>query len=113
MSKQEEKAEALETLKKYVKKDSTLYVILRHVSRSGMSRSISVLAKDPKGNMIDLTFPASVFLDYSIDKKNGGVKIGGCGMDMGFALVNTLAVKILCPDKYDGDIAYSVKHHWL
>jgi len=81
--------QALEVLKSCVHVGDTLFTILRHVSQSGMSRNISVLTKD----MRDISYYVAVVLERPW-AKDGSVKIGGCGMDMGFALVNSLSYKL-------------------
>lgn len=67
----------------------TIYTALKHCSRSGMSRSISVYVV-LHGRIVKLDHLISDLTNRKIDKNNGGVKIGGCGMDMGFALVNEM-----------------------
>lgn len=79
------KDEARKVLLDELKPGDTINCILRHVSRSGMSRSISLLKGDS-----DITYYAALVLGDKIDQKNGGIKIGGCGMDMGFSLVYNL-----------------------
>lgn len=104
--------EARESLAKLVSRGDTVYTILRHVSRSGMSRSISMFViKD--GEPVELDYWASRLLGNRFDQDNGGLKIGGAGMDMGFALVYNLSVAMFCPGKYDHNSAYSLKHRWL
>lgn len=66
-----------------------VYAKLNHVSASGMSRSIS-LKINIEGELNDITFFAARVLGDKIDAKNGGIKITGCGMDMGFALYDNL-----------------------
>jgi hypothetical protein len=66
---------------------STVSTVLRHVSSSGMSRSISVLHADSTGDISDVTWIVARVTGNKIDPKHGGIKMGGCGMDMGFALV--------------------------
>lgn len=64
---------------------------VRHTSRSGMSRSISAFA-NTKNEMVDLDWMiARAGLGFTLDNSRGGVKMGGCGMDMGFALVYNLS----------------------
>ncbi len=80
-------------------KDPTIYTLLRHCSRSGMSRSVSVfLVLNTKIVNSDRDNYKIVNIDYYVekvtgrkrDRNNGCVKIGGCGMDMGFALVDDM-----------------------
>jgi hypothetical protein len=87
------KIEAIEILREWIKPGDTLHTTVTHVSRSGMSRSIKLFrayCEDGQPRIQEITWLAARALDYSIDQKNGGVKIGGCGMDMGFHLVYSL-----------------------
>jgi hypothetical protein len=86
--------DALTALRGWVLPGSKLYTIVRSVSRDGMSRSISVLkAHDQPGSQeIDrLDWHVSVVLDLKLDTKNGGVRIHGVGMDMGFEVIYQLS----------------------
>lgn len=82
------KAESLTYLRKLLKPGDTVYTVLRHVSRSGMSRRID-LYKMSKDGPIWITGPVGRALDYN-EGKDGGLVVGGCGMDMGFHLVHSL-----------------------
>jgi hypothetical protein len=85
--------EAFTELRKIVRPGDTLYTVLRSVSRSGMSRSISVFKIDAKGpHRLDGLLAAA--LGYKFDCDNGGVKVGGAGMDMGFAVVYNLSAAL-------------------
>lgn len=86
-----DKAEAVAKLRDLLPPGSTVYTILRHVSRSGMSRSISAVAIREDGGVWELDGLVSRALGMTLDRNRGGVKMGGCGMDMGFALVYDLA----------------------
>jgi hypothetical protein len=84
--------------------------VLRHVSRSGMMRHISLFVA-VEGEVIDITYYAAVLLgDNRAD--DGGIKITGCGMDMGFSLVYNLS-RTLWPNGFDcigeGDGSYSTR----
>lgn len=100
-AKQREAAEAVERMREWVKPGDTLYTILRHVSRSGMSRSISVVTIDHAdgGRIYDLDYNVARALGEPIDRDRGGVKVSGCGMDMGFHLVYSLS-HALFPDGF-------------
>ena len=125
MSKATEKSEDRERARKalleMVKPGDTIYTVLRHVSRSGMSRSISVVVHTPEGPQ-DFSWAAARVLGASFDRRNDGVKVSGCGMDMGFHLVYSLSWAIFgpqgfacvgegCPsnDHFNGDKVYT--HH--
>jgi hypothetical protein len=66
----------------------TIYTVIRHVSASGMQREISVKMIDA-GRIIHLDYLVSTALGTRIGK-HGGLVVKGCGMDMGFALVDQI-----------------------
>lgn len=128
--KQEAKAKAHEWLLANVPQGSTVYTVLTNVSRSGMSRSIKCLVtvgtfKDDSARdaILDIGWHVSHFLGLPLDKANDwSVKIGGCGMDMGFHLVSSLAEtlgynaneKKFVSGIPDGKTnAYGLNHKWL
>ena len=83
------------------------YVICRHVSQSGMSRTISLHYFDSKaGRMFHLNYAAAVILDRRQDRTRDGIVCKGCGMDMGFDLVYALS----CAMTGDG---YAIEFLWL
>jgi hypothetical protein len=83
------KAQAIESLRTLLKPGDTVYTVLRHVSASGMSRDIDLYVfRDNKPQY--LTNYAATALDWPMSK-NKGIKVGGCGMDMGFHLVYSLS----------------------
>lgn len=93
-----EKAEAIATLRKFgVKPGATIYTIVKHCSRSGMQRSIAcyVVTRNKqydktKYEPTDISGLVARAIGARRDDKNGGVKQGGCGMDMGFHVVYCL-----------------------
>jgi hypothetical protein len=87
--KAEQKADR-ERLRGWIKPGDTVYTVLRHVSRSGMQRSISLLVMH-EGSIMDISGTAAGAMGDRFDRDQGGVKVGGCGMDMGFALVYELS----------------------
>lgn len=77
--------EARQQLRDLVKPGDVIQTILRHVSRSGMSRSISpVIEAD------DASWLVARAIDERVDQNHGGIKMQGAGMDMGFELVYRL-----------------------
>jgi hypothetical protein len=114
MNKAEQSA-ARDRLRETFKPGDTVHTVLRHVSRSGMSRSISVIDKGHN----DISYLVARALDMRIDQNNGGVKVTGCGMDMGFHLVYNLSYVLNkdgfgcigegCPsnDHHNGDRDYT------
>ena len=85
-----EEAEALADLRKRVKPGDTIFCVLRHVSRSGMMRVISFYEQrtDKELRMID--YSMGILLDHTRVPRGDGLRVGGCGMDMGFHMVYNL-----------------------
>lgn len=93
-----QQTEAIDKLREWLKPGDTLYTIVRHVARSGMSRTISVyLMQD--GKPFDVSYWVSRVIDDPIDQNTGGVKVAGCGMDMGFHVVYVVS-SVLFPDGF-------------
>lgn len=89
-TKQKEIQEAMESLREWIKPGDTIYTQIKSVSRSGMSRVIQLVQiKNNEPRWIGYTVAKAI--GHSYDSKREGVKIGGCGMDMGFALVYELS----------------------
>lgn len=88
--KEEEAEHAKLVLKARLPMGKEVYTVLRHVTKSGMSRSISLFIVENE-QIVDLTYFAARALDCRIDPKHGGVIRGGCGMDMGYDLVMSLS----------------------
>jgi len=73
-------------------KGTTIYTILRQVSRSGMTRHIGLVVIGPTPDVIfHPNYSASKLLEMRQDKRDDGLIVGGCGMDMGFHVVYELA----------------------
>lgn len=110
-----EVAEQRAKLLRWLKPGDTVYTVLDHVSKSGMSRDIRlVLMKvDDKGEPYTLhpNYAAQVLLGYSRAKRGDGLRVSGCGMDMGFSIVYNLSA-VLFPDGFEciGDKCPSNDH---
>ncbi len=91
--------ESLKQLREWIKPGDTVHTILRHVSRSGMQRTIGLVIAKKDGTMIHPNWHVANVTGYSLDPKREGLKIGGCGMDMGFALVYDLSRRLF-PDGF-------------
>ena len=129
---QAQQQEARDELRKMFPPGTTVPTILRHVSASGMSRAISVI--DP-ADLGDVSYLVARALGDRIDPRHGGVKVPGCGMDMGFHLVYSLSAVLYgdgwtctgsrCPSNVhvnertprDGNAehtdGYALSHRWL
>ena len=81
--------EAFDTLRKMLKPGDTVHTILDNVSRSGMSRDIRVVVLRD-GEAMHPNYSVSVLLGYPRAKRGDGMRVGGCGMDMGFHIVHSL-----------------------
>lgn len=66
-----------------------IYGLVRHVSKSGMMREISLFVVDGDGEMRDVTYHASCLTGWSIGRHRG-VRVAGVGMDMIFHLIDTI-----------------------
>jgi hypothetical protein len=122
-----EQVEAREKLRELLPPGTTVSTILRHVSRSGMQRSISPIIDGE-----DYSWLVRRAIGGIIDQRNGGIKRTGCGMDMGFDLVYSLSRALYpngfacigerCPSNdhsnHDpgpahGDGGYALEQRWL
>jgi len=101
----EDVEQARERLLELLKPGDRVYCILRHVSRSGMMRRISpVIIKG--GCTMNLDNWVGAVLDWPSAGTGEGIKVDGCGMDMGFHLIYSLS-SVLFKD------GYALKHEWL
>ena len=88
--KQSARDDAITALRETLKPGDTVYTVLRNVSRSGMTRSIDAyVIHGNSPHWISRRVAAAI--DAPFDEKRDAVKMGGCGMDMGFALVYQLS----------------------
>lgn len=81
------------SLLKWIKPGMTIYTKVNSVSRSGMSRNISLYAiipakKGEPARLANISYSASVVIGETL--KDGGLQVSGCGMDMCFQTVYTL-----------------------
>ena len=84
----------------FAKQDRPIvYTILRHVSASGMSRDISLFTI-VDGEKVNLTYSVAEVIGEKVRNSHGfnAIRIGGCGMDMGFALVHSLICSLYPTD---------------
>lgn len=144
-----ERTEAITELRSLLKPGQKVYTILRHCSASGMSRIID-LAIPVRNSMHEFPKREDGSIDYDakprvvqtglgirsigylaakavgdtfVNDGRYGIKVGGCGMDMGFSLVYNLGATLWPkgtkkphgrrngePDSAGG---YALKHEWL
>lgn len=86
-----ERAKSIEYLRgEYLKPGDTVYVILRHVSQSGMSRFVDLFVV--KNNRpLRITWNAAKALATRYDRKHEAIYVGGCGFCAAHAVVTDLA----------------------
>jgi hypothetical protein len=94
MKKSPEQEAAIKSLRKIFKPGDTVFTIARHVSRSGMSRAISVIQVKGKDEIREWDHLVAVALGEKVDPARRGIKIDGAGMDMGFELVYRLSMAL-------------------
>ena len=124
MTKKAENEEKIEDAKKFLrelldKNGRRVYTVLRHVSQSGMTRRISCLVakkedrftKEPCIQNID--YWVSLVTQFSIDSDKGGLRVGGCNMDMGFHLVYSLSRRLYKDIYKYGDSGYVLEQQWI
>lgn len=114
----QDKAEAIENLRKWIKRDERIYTVLRHRAASGMTRFIDMYyIRDNVPHRI--TWQAAKALGWTYCTKREALRIGGCGMDMGFHAVYSLSSVLFRDadtfrDSVTGeDAGYSLRHEWL
>ena len=89
----EEVTEAREQLLAMLKPGSTVWTVVKHVARSGMSRHISCyVIQGADIRWID-GYVAKV-TGYPVDREREALRVGGCGMDRGFEVVYDLGYRL-------------------
>lgn len=104
MSEVNEHDAAVARLREIFPRGATVSTLVRHVSQSGMTRVISVLANGEQGPE-DVSFLVARAVGRRLDKR-GGVVCRGVGMDMGFDLAYSLAGVLY------GE-GYALSHRWV
>ena len=98
-----EQERAIAELHKHLKPGDTVYTVLDHVSRSGMSRNIRVLIpytrEDGSIDHLHPNYLVAQAIGERQAKRGDGIVMGGCGMDMGFQLVYLLS-SYMFPDGF-------------
>lgn len=70
------------------RRKARVFVVLRHVSRSGMRRVIDFKVMTADNDVVSLTLVGADVYRYDYDRQ--GYIVDGAGMDMGFALVDSI-----------------------
>lgn len=75
-------------------KERRILCSVKHVSSSGMTRTIAMrevsVGKDGQVSILQFDWFFEQ-LGYRYDKNHNGISVGGCGMDMIFATINSIA----------------------
>jgi hypothetical protein len=123
-----------EEMREYLKPGTKVYTSLKHVSRSGMMRHISVFISQDE-HIRDITRNVAKVLNEK-RADDGGIKVSGCGSDMGFELIYNLGYALYpkgfncagkkcnsndhfngdrdySPSKVHKDGGYALKQEWL
>lgn len=127
-----QRAECVERLRNMLPPGTKVATLVTHVSRSGMARSIRVFAPGDDGHSIDISGSVAHVIGDRFDSTNGGVRVMGCGMDMGFHVVYSLSRALYphgfecigdrCPSNDHGNRetrtqhpegGYALRHVWL
>lgn len=90
----EEIKQDIKDLKRLIGRKYEVRTKVNHVSQSGMTRHISCYVVH-KGEIHCIDYLVSRVIEWR-QHDNGGIVVGGCGMDMGFHLVYTLS-RIMYP----------------
>ena len=105
-----EQAEAIARLRAWLKPGDKVWTVLRHRSPSGMSRTIDLVrlerGSDGEERVSTYAWNAAKALGWRFDKARDGIKVQGCGMDMGFHAVYELSAVLF------GD-GYALKTGWI
>ena len=97
----------IDELKKIFESNKKVYCVLKKVSSNGMNRQISFFTiKD--NEHINLNSYIVKLLGYNGDYN--AVKVGGCGMDMGFSVVYNLSSKVFKGVEKEG---YVLSSNWV
>ena len=83
----------------------TIYTVLRSVSKSGLSRSISFYVVDNNKEIVNINYYIKTLLGYKFNKTRDGLIVKGGGMDMGFHVVHTLLREL--------NAGLKIGHRWL
>lgn len=116
------RTESMAELRAMLKPKDTVYTRLNHCSRSGMMRVIDLFVireNEPRR----ITWQVCAATNGTYNEKHDGLRMDGCGMDMGFAAVYNLG-RTLWPDgtpephgtrngEADSDGGYALKHRWM
>lgn len=132
-----ERAESVQRLRELLPPGSKVLTVLRHVSASGMQREIDFYHARPGSDDghggVDFWYLTTLIgraLGYRMGKR--GLIVGGCGMDVGYHVVNSLSYALhgmadvgaeaqeagkagrsFAPTATEYRSGYSLRHDWI
>jgi len=117
-AKEKMQMETAERMRGYLTPKSQIFVNVRHVSASGMTRVISfytpIIDKETgRVWMRRLDRDICDLLGYSYDKKREGVTVRGCGMDMAFAVIYNLCCHFWGRERLFGWDEMAQRKEWI
>jgi hypothetical protein len=89
-----ERNEAIASLKEWLKPSTVVYTVLRSVSSSGISRTLDLYVV-LNHEMVRITWSTAKVLEWTYDRRKEALRVNGCGMDMGYHAVHCLSRVIL------------------
>lgn len=111
-----DREQAIARLREFVAIGDTITCVLRSVSRSGMSRRIDFYKFASKDGVVEKFYLSGMIataLGWSCN--NTGLRVDGCGMDMGFHVMHELGYALFgkCerPEGERGN--WPLRHEWL
>lgn len=89
------KQEAIEDMKRFFPRGSTVYTICRHVAKSGMLAAYSLVGF-VDGSDVHPNYSASIVTGRRLKDYNGhaAIVVRGCGYDRAESIVESLAVEL-------------------
>ena len=99
---------AEEGLRRLAPEGGQLYAVMRHVSRSGLTRHVSIIGFSKEGMPYQLSGYISEYLGMTMTMPDGypALEVSGCGFDAADHILRWLGGKL-----YGNDEALS--YHWL
>jgi hypothetical protein len=97
----------IEELRNEFRTGKDIFCILRHVSKSGMQRAISLFCVQ-NNDLVNLDYSVQKICGYKFSKLHGGLTVRGCGMDMGYHIVANLEFKL-----FGNSSCQILKQRWI
>ena len=97
----------IEELQNEFKNGKDIFCVLRHVSKSGMQRAISLFYVK-HNDLVNFDYSVQKICNYKFNKLHGGITVNGCGMDMGYHIVANLEFKL-----FGNSSCQILKQRWI